>query len=108
MDRLAEIVARSGEEARLCIVGKRQIARALCDARLLSDINLLQSFRHAVELEAKRFKLVTRSHVDALVELALADFPRASLDLADRSHHAAGDQQICRNRGNYPEHHQRA
>jgi hypothetical protein len=50
MDRLAEVVARCGEEARLCIVGERQIARALRNARLLRDMNLLQSLRHAVEL----------------------------------------------------------
>src|SRR6188472_1562613 len=101
MDRLTEIVTRRSEETRLRVVGERQIVCALRDSRVLRGIDLLQSFRHAVELRAKRFQFIAGPHLDALVELALTDLPRASLELSDRSYHAAREQQTRRHRSNH-------
>ena len=100
MHRLAEIVARCGEEAGLRLVGEREVVGALGDARFLHRMRLLQSLGHAVELDTERLELVTGSHVDPLVEIALTKLPGARLEFAYRSHHSSREDDARRDGGN--------
>src|SRR5215467_13950799 len=92
MDRLAEIVARCGEESRLRLVRLRELLGALRDPGLEGRVGLLEPLGHAVELRAERVELVARADVNALAELAGADALRACAERLDRARHAPREE----------------
>ena len=73
MQRLAQIVARCGEEARLRQVGDLQLVGAFLDLALERGVGALQLRRHVVELFAERLQLVAGLDGDAVIERARAD-----------------------------------
>ena len=73
MQRLAQIVARCREEARLGQVGDLQLVRALLDLALERRVGALQLGRHVVQLFSERLQLVSRLDRDAMIERTGAD-----------------------------------
>ena len=95
MHRLAEIVARRGEEPRLRLVRPRELLGALRDTGLERRVGLLEPRGHAVELRAERVELVAGADVDAFAELAGADPLRARAERLDRPRHAPREEVAC-------------
>ena len=93
MQRLAQIVARCGEEARLRQVGDLQLVGALLDLAFERRVGALQLRRHVVELFAERLQLVAGLDGDAVVERARADAGGAGGERPDRHHHHAREKQ---------------
>jgi hypothetical protein len=97
--RLAQVVARRGEEARLGLVGLGQLSGPLGDRRLQPLVGLAQPVGHPVKRARQRLQLVAGGHVDAPVPPALAEAGRPLLERLDRRGHAAG-QPECGGHGN--------
>ena len=73
MQRLAQVVARRSQKARLGEIGELQLLRSLLDLALQRGMGLLQSRRHVVELIAQRLKLVAGLDIDPVIEGAGPD-----------------------------------
>src|SRR5215510_9869923 len=90
--RLAEIVARRGEEPRLRLVRLRELRGALGDAGLERRVGLLEPLGHAVELRAERLELVAGANLDTFAELAGTDPLGACAERPDRAGHAPREE----------------
>ena len=93
MQRLAQVVARGGEEARLRQVGDLQLVGAFLDLAFERRVGALQLRRHVVELFAERLQLVAGLDGDAVIERAGADAGGAGGERPDRHHHHAREKQ---------------
>src|SRR6266536_3193725 len=86
---------RAGDHAqdfaarRLLLERILELARAFLDFALQARVRLAQLRAHVVEAVGERLELVAGAHVDLLVEIALADAPRAFVERAYRPHHTA-------------------
>ena len=94
MQRLAQIMARSRQEAGLRQVGQLKLVRAFLDLAFQRCIGSLELLCHAVELLPQGLELVARPDKDALVQISPADPRRCHLqrfdgnDQAPRNHEA--------------------
>ena len=93
MQRLAQVVARGGEEARLRQVGDLKLVGAFLDLAFERGVGALQLRRHAIELFAEHLQLVAGLDGDAMIERAGTDAGGAGGERADRHHHHAGKDQ---------------
>src|SRR5262245_26328655 len=87
MQRLAQVMARSREKARLGEVRQLELVRALLDLAFQRSVGSFQLLRHAVELLTERLQLVARSNCDALAEIAAPDPRRTPLERLDGNDH---------------------
>src|SRR5262245_4797818 len=93
MQRLAQVMARSREEARLGEICQLELVCALLDLVLKRSVGSFQLLRHAVELLTQCLQLVARANGDALVKIATTDSRRTPLKCLDGTDHAPREHQ---------------
>src|SRR4029453_7366641 len=105
---LAQIMARSGQEAGFGKIGEFELLRAFLDLALERGMGILQLGRHAVELVTQRLKLVAGPDRDPLIEIATSEARRAVTQGFDRYHHAARQEGTSQTREANRHEHQHA